>query len=195
MRHVNRLGVLAASIGVVILAAIAVVGTSWGWHTVQATSYTFSPCPGLTVTSSVTTGIWNCPMEPATTRGSNVTLVVGEFVTISGTWATGYGTFGCVPTTGQSSCAVPQLASLQDYLYTNIGRGMWFVVKWKNSSAVQLANGQRVTISGSLKEIAYPSNPGSTYPIYHLNNETNTIAGSNLVEPQPVYEITDAVLG
>jgi hypothetical protein len=113
-------------------------------------------------------------------------------VAITGTWATGYGTFGCVPQIGESSCVVPQLASLQDYLYANIGGGMWFVVQWKEGLAIQLVDGQRVTISGSLQEIVYPSNPGSVFLIYHLNNQT---AGSNLVQPQPTYSITNATLG
>jgi hypothetical protein len=186
----RRLMVLAASAAVLIVAVLAVASIGRSWPSAQGTPYVFSPCPGLTVTSSVTTGIWNCPNIPAP-RGVNGTFTVGQEVTINGTWATGYGTFGCVPQSGQSSCVVPQLASLQDYLYANIGGGMWFVVQWKGGSTVQLVDGQNVTISGSLQEITYPSSPGSTFPIYHLNNQTN---GSNLLHPQPIYEITNAVL-
>lgn len=191
MTHMQRSSVLAISTGVLIVAILAAVGIGWRWAPTEGTPYVFSPCPGMTVTSSVTTGIWNCPNQSAPTS-ANETFTAGQFVNITGTWATGYGTLGCVPQIGQSSCAVPQIASLQDYLSANIGGGMWFVVQWKAGSAVQLVDGQRVTISGSLQEITYPSNPGSTFTIYHLNNQT---LGSNLVQPQPTYEITDAVLG
>ena len=163
----------------------------WNWSPNQETSHIFSPCPGMTVTSAVTTGIWNCPNQPVNI-GTNTTFTPGQLVNITGTWVTGYRTFGCVPQIGQSSCAVPQIASLQDYLFIHIGAGMFFVVQWKEGSAAQLADGQRVTIIGSLQEISYPSNPGSMFPIYHLNNQTT---GSNLVQPQPMYVITNAVLG
>jgi len=186
----HRVKVLSASVIVLIAAVLAVISIGRSSLPAQGTPYVFSPCPGLTVTSSVTTGIWNCPNIPAP-RGVNITFTAGQEVTINGTWATGYGTFGCVPQSGQSSCAVPQLASLQNYLYANIGGGMWFVVQWKEGSTVQLVDGQNVTIRGNIQEIHYPSSPGSTFPIYHLNNQTN---GSNLLRPQPIYEITNAVV-
>jgi hypothetical protein len=175
---------------IVLIVVIVVGGLAWNWYSTQGTPYVFSPCPGLTVTSRVTTGIWNCPNQPVPS-GSSRTFTAGQFVTITGTWATGYGTVGCVPQSGQSSCAVPQIASLQDYLHANIGGGMWFVVQWKQGAAVQLMDGQRVTVSGTLKAITYPSSPGATFPIYHLNNQTG---GSDLLQPQPSFEITDAVL-
>jgi hypothetical protein len=111
-------------------------------------------------------------------------------VTITGAWATGYGTLGCVPQNGQS-CAVPQIASLQDYLYSNIGGGMWFVVQRETPVIVQLTTGQTVTVSGTLRAITYPSNPGATFSIFHLNNQ---IGKSNLLQPQPNFEIVNAVL-
>jgi len=186
----SRRKTLAIGIGVLIVTVLAFVSVGWAWHATPAQSYTFSPCPGLTVTSTATTGIWNCPNEPATISTS--TFSAGQFVTVTGTWATGYGTLGCVPETGQQECAVPQIASLQNYLHTTVDGGMWFVVQWKEGSSVQLTGGQTVTVSGLLQDIAYPNNPGATYPIYHLNNQT---AGSNLLQPQPTYEITNATLG
>ncbi len=162
----------------------------WSRYSPGTPSYVFSPCPGLTVTSRVTTGIWNCPNQPVP-GGSSVTFTESQFVTISGTWRTGYGTLGCVPQTGESTCAVPAIASLQDYLRADVEGGMWFVVQWKQGATVQLTDGQSVTLSGILRVISYPSSPGSTFPIYHLNNQTGA---SNLLQPQPRFEITDAVL-
>lgn len=125
------------------------------------------------------------------TQGTpSATLTAGQFVTITGTLRTGYGTIGCVPQSGQSTCAVPQIASLQDYLRSNMS-GMWFVIQWKQSAGVQLIDGQTVTVSGILEGIAYSSSPGATFPIYHLNNQTST---SGLLQPQPSFEITNAVL-
>ena len=174
---------LTVGILIVAIAFLAVVAASRTWYSTTA-QYTFSPCPGLTITSPATTGIWNCPNRPVTT------FVDGQAVTITGTWATGYGTLGCVPQNGQP-CAVPQIASLQDYVYANIDGGMWFVVQWKTPLTIQLTDGQTITISGTLKVITYPSSPGATYPIFHLNNQTGK---SNLLQPQPSFEIVSAVL-
>ncbi|MGA3109227.1 MAG: hypothetical protein ABSD99_07180 [Candidatus Bathyarchaeia archaeon] len=174
------------SVMVVIVLLIAVLvggGLAWKWSA-QDTSYVFSPCPGLTVTSTATTGIWNCPNEPALSAGQNVTM--------TGTWATGYETLGCVPVNASSPCMVPQIAILTHYLRTNMGVDNWFVIQWKQSETVEPTDGQTVTVSGTLQVITYPSNPGATYPIYHLNNETD---GTNLLQPQPSFEITNAVLG
>jgi len=182
--------ILAFTFGVLIVIVLAFVSVGWGFYTTPAQSYTFSPCPALTITSTATSGIWNCPNEPATI--SSPIFSAGQNVTITGSWATGYGTLGCVPETGQQACAVPQIASLQNYLHTNLGGGIWFVVQWNQDSATQLADGQTVTISGLLQEIMYPTNPGATYPIYHLNNQT---VGSSLLQPQPTWEITNATLG
>jgi hypothetical protein len=177
---------------ILTVTLVVAVGLAWSWYSSQGPPYVFSPCPGLTVTSRVTTGIWNCPNEPAP-GGSSQSFSAGQFVNVTGTWSTGYGTIGCVPQVGESSCAVPQIASLQDYLNVRAGgEGMWFVVQWKQGSAVQLIDGQTVTISGTLIAITYPSTPGSTYPIYHVNNQTG---GSDLLQPQPSLEISDAVLG
>jgi hypothetical protein len=68
---------------------------------------------------------------------------------------------------------------------------MWFVVQWRQGAAVQLLDGQRVTVSGTLQAITYPSNPSAAFPIYHLNNQTG---GSDLLRPQPSFELGDAVL-
>jgi hypothetical protein len=179
------------SIGVVAVAILVFAGIGWSWHPAPEVTYVFTPCPGLTITSTATTGIWNCPNEPATS-GLDTTFVSGQFVTITGTWTTGYSTLGCVPEIGQQGCIVPQIALLQDYLHADIGAGVWFVVQWKQGATVQLTDGQTVTVSGSLQEISYPSTPGVTFPIYHLNNQT---AGSNLLQPQPSYEITNASVG
>lgn len=168
---------------VLIMAVIVSVGLAWKWSA-QDTVYVFSPCPGLTVTSTATTGIWNCPNQPAFTAGQNVTL--------TGSWATGYETFGCVPENGGSPCVVPQIAMLTHYLHTNMEGDNWFVVQWKQNVTVQLNDGQTVTISGTLQAITYPSNPGATYPVYHLNDQTG---GSYLLQPQPSFEITNATLG
>ena len=169
---------------VIVMLIIVLVGSAMAWklYPTQGTSYVFSPCPGLTVTATATTGIWNCPMEPAFTAG--------QIVNITGTWATGYGTVGCVPQSGQSSCAVPQFASLQDYIHSNIG-GVWFVVQWKQGAEVPLTDGQVVTVSGILAGITYSSSPGTTFPVFHYGNQT---VGSNLLQPQPSFEITSAVL-
>jgi len=175
---------------IVLILVLVVAGVAWSWYSTQRTTYVFSPCPGLTVTSRVTTGIWNCPNQPAPS-GPTSTFTAGQFVTVTGTWATGYGTLGCIPQTGQSSCAVPQIASLQNYVHASAGGGMWFVVTWKQGTTAQLTDGQTVTVSGTLEAISYPSNPGATYPIYHVNNQTG---GSDLLQPQPSFEITDAVL-
>ena len=189
--HFTRDGLLVRVGIVLILVMVVVAGLAWSWYSFQSPAYVFSPCPGLTVTSRVTTGIWNCPNEPV--PGGTQSFAAGEFVALNGTWATGYGTLGCVPQTGQSACAVPQIASLQDYLNVRAGgEGLWFVVQWRQGSAVQLIDGQAVTISGTLMAITYPSTPGSTYPIYHLNNQTG---GPDLLQPQPSFTITGAVLG
>lgn len=78
-----------ASAVIVLVTVLAVVGLEWSWHASEGTSplisspvYVFSPCPGLTVTSSATTGIWNCPNQSVTdssssyTAGGNVKLSV-----------------------------------------------------------------------------------------------------------------------
>ena len=181
IRRVRRRASVAA---VILLVMVILVGglAAWKWSS-QPTLYVFSPCPGLTVTSSATTGIWNCPNEPAFIAGQNVTL--------TGTWATGYETLGCVPLSGQSQCAVPQLAMLVEYLHVSTGGDYWFVIQWKESPTAQVTDGQTVTISGTLQAINYLSNPGATYPIYHLNNQTN---GTILLQPQPTFEITNPVL-
>ena len=175
---------------IVLIVVIVIGGVAWYWYSIQGKPYVFSPCPGLTMTSRVTTGIWNCPNE-SVPRSSSTTFTAGQFVTVAGTWATGYGTLGCVPESGQSTCAVPLIASLQDYLHTNVGGDMWFVVQWKQGAALRLTDGQKVTVSGTLKTITYPSGPGATFPIYHFNNQTG---GSDLLQPQPSFEIADAVL-
>jgi hypothetical protein len=182
----GRHGPLTVGILILVIAVLAIPATDRNWHSPTGL-YTFSPCPGLTITSTATTGIWNCPNQPGS---SNTTFTAGQAVTITGTWATGYGTLGCVPQNGQS-CAVPQIASLQDYLYANIGGGTWFVVQWENPVTVHLTDGQTVTVSGTLKAIIYPSNPGATFPIFHLNNQTGK---SDLLQPQPSFEIASAVL-
>ena len=174
---------LSVGILIVAIALLAILAASRTWYPTTG-QYTFTPCPGLTLTSTATTGIWNCPNQPVTTFAD------GQEVTIKGTWATGYGTLGCVPQNGQP-CAVPQLASLQEYVYANIDGGMWFVVQWRTPLTVQLTDGQTVTVSGILKVIIYPSSPGATYPIFHLNNQTGK---SNLLQPQPSFEIVSAVL-
>lgn len=175
----------SASVMVFIVLTIAILvggGLAWKWSA-QGTPYVFSPCPGLTATSTATTGIWNCPNQPALTAGQNVTM--------TGMWATGYGTLGCVPLSGESSCMVPQIAFLTDYLHANLGGSSWFVVQWKQGVTVQPTDGETVTISGILQAITYPSKPGATYPIYHLNNQTD---GPSLLQPQPSFGITNAVL-
>ena len=175
------------TIGIILIIAVLVVAaTDRIWYSSNA-SYTFSPCPGLTVTSANTTGIWHCPNELNT---SSITYAAGQVATITGTWATGYGTLGCVPQNGQP-CAVPQIASLRNYLHANTGSGMWFVVQWKKGAEIQLIDGQTVTLTGTLGVITYPSNPGATFPIFHLNNQTGK---SDLLLPQPSFEIIDAVL-
>jgi hypothetical protein len=168
---------------IVILAVVVLaLGLAWKWSA-QPRLYVFSPCRGLTATSSATTGVWNCPMEPAFSAGQNVTL--------TGIWATGYETLGCVPLSGQGSCVVPQIAMLVEYVHVSLGGGYWFVVQWKASPTVQISGGQNVTVTGTLRAINYPSDPGATYPIYHLSNQTN---GTALLQPQPAFEIINAVL-
>jgi len=174
-------------VGILILVAVLAIAAAGGNWYPTTDHYTFSPCPGLTITSTATTGIWNCPSQPA---ASYTAFTAGQVVNITGTWAIGYGTLGCVPQSGQS-CAVPQIASQQSYLYTNIAGGKWFVVQWKNGVEVQVMVGQTVTVSGTLEMIAYPSNPGATFPIFHLNNQTGK---SDLLQPQPSFEIVGAVL-
>jgi hypothetical protein len=190
MARPERHGSALISVVIVLILVLVVAGVAWSWYSNQRTTYVFSPCPGLTVTSRVTTGIWNCPNQPVPS-GSVSSFTEGQFVTVTGTWATGYGTLGCIAQTGQSSCAVPQIASLQNYVHASVGGGMWFVVKLKQGTTVRLMDGQTVTISGTLEAISYPSSPGATYPIYHLDNQTGK---SDLLQPQPSFEITDAVL-
>ena len=179
-------GPLTIGITILVIAVLAVAAADRVWYPTNA-SYTFSPCPGLTVTSTATTGIWNCPNQ---LTSFSITFAAGQAVTITGTWATGYGTLGCVPQNGQP-CAVPQIASLQDYLHVNIEGGMWFVIQWKEPARAQLMNGQTITVNGTLESITYPLNPGATFPIFHLNNQTGK---SDLLQPQPSFEIMDAVL-
>jgi len=181
---ISRLHISASIMAVIVLTIAILVGGGLAWRWVpQDTPYVFNPCPGLTVTSTVTTGIWNCPNQPALTTGQNVT--------ITGTWATGYGTLGCVPLSGKSSCAVPQIAYRTAYLHENIAESNWLVVQWKAGVTVQIPDSQTVTISGTLQAINYSCNPGGTYPIYHLNKQTD---GSDLLQPQPTFEITNAIL-
>jgi hypothetical protein len=184
----SRVIPLTIAIIMLTIAALAVASTVWDWYSTSG-PYVFSPCPGLTVTSAATTGIWHCPNQPV--PGGSITFSEGQVATITGTWATGYGTLGCVPQVGESSCVVPQIASLQNYLYANIGDGTWFVVQWKQGTEAKVIDGERVTINGILKAITYSSNPGTTYPIFHLNNQTGK---SDLLQPQPSFEITNAVL-
>ena len=188
MFHGRRAKILITSLGVLVVAALAVAGTGLNWNSAEQTSYVFTPCPGLIVTSTATTAVWNCPNESATI-GASTQFTTGEFVTITGTWATGYGTLGCVPQTGETSCVVPMIASIDDYLYTDINGGMWFVIQPKQGLTVQLKVGEIATVSGILQPITYPTSPGSTYPIYHLNNQTGE---SGLIHPQPMYEVTNA---
>jgi hypothetical protein len=178
---------LTIAIIMLTIAALAVAATAWDWYSTSG-PYGFTPCPGLT--SAATTGIWHCPNQPVPS-GASITFTEGQVVTITGTWATGYGTLGCVPQSGQPSCVVPQIASVQDYLYANNGGGMWFAVQWKQGAEAHLMDGQTVTVNGILEVITYSSNPGTTYPIFHLNNQTGK---SDLLQPQPSFEITNAVL-
>jgi hypothetical protein len=171
---------------VIVVLAVAIVTRNL--YSTRGAPYVFSPCPGLTVTSLATTGIWNCSNLPVTT-GPTLPFTAGEFVTIKGIWVTGYVALGCVSQSGESSCAVPQIASLRDYVHADIGGGVWFVVQWKQGTEVDLQEGLPVTISGTLQGITYSSNPGSTYPIYHENNQT-----ASLLQPQPSFEIMNAVL-
>ena len=185
----SHVKVLVVTIAVLLAAILVVTGIGSAFHSNPEQLFTFTPCPGLTVTSTATTGIWNCPNEPVTST-SNMTFTQGQSVTITGAWASGYSTLGCVPQTGEPSCAVPQLAVSQGYLHS--ASGSWFVVQWKNSSAVQPTDGSMVTVNGLIQSITYHSNPGATYPIYHLNNQSE---GSNLLQPQPNYAIVNATLG
>ena len=182
MFRTGRRGPLIVGTLILIVAVLAIPFAYMTWYPATPNQYTFSPCPGLTITSTATTGIWNCPNQPAFTEG--------QTVTITGSYATGYGTLGCVPQNGEL-CAVPQLASLQNYVHSNIGGGMWFVLQWKNPVPVQLKEGQIATISGTLEVITYSTTPGATYPIYRLNNQTGK---SDLLQPQPSFEIVNAVL-
>jgi hypothetical protein len=181
----GKRGPLIIVILISAIAVLAMMATDRNWYATSG-NYTFSPCPGLTVTSTATTVIWHCPNQP----GTYTAFTAGQAVTITGTWATGYGTLGCVPEYGQP-CAVPQIASLQDYLHANIAGGTWFVIQWQKPATVHLTDGQIATVSGTLKAITYPSNQGATYPIFHLNNQTGT---SDLLQPQPSFEIVNAVL-
>ena len=187
--HRGHLLAIAVALGVFLTAVLVVAGTGSAFYSSPKQLFTFTPCPGLTVTNTATTGIWNCSNEPATI-GSNTTFVQGQSVTITGTWASGYRTLGCIPQSGESSCAVPQLAMPQGYLHTD--SGLWFVVQWKNSSTASPPVGRIVTVDGLIQTITYPSNPGDTYPIYHLNNSTGE---SNLLQPQPTYEIVNTIFG
>jgi len=165
------------------LVAVVLIGAAFAWRwPSQNTTYVFSPCPGLTVTSTATTGIWNCPNIAAFTAGENVTL--------TGTWELGYATLGCVPISNESSCMVPQIAILTHYLHVDTVDS-WFVVQLKQNTTVQPNDGQVVTVSGVLQAITYPSSPGATYPIYHLNNQADS---AEVLQPQPSFEITNPIL-
>jgi len=188
MFYDRRARILLASIGVLIVAALAIAGTGLSWNSTQQTSYVFTPCPRLIVTSTATTGVWNCPNLPVTI-GATTQFTAGEFVTVTGTWATGYGTLGCVPPIGETSCAVPMIASIEDYLYVSVNGGMWFVVQLKQGTTTQLSDGQIASITGTLQQIVYSTSPGSTYPIYHLNNQTGA---SDIIHP--IYQITNATV-
>jgi hypothetical protein len=124
-------------------------------------------------------------------QGTPYAFTAGQFVTISGTWATGFVNVGCVPPSGQSYCVAPAHSGQSFYLHVGTRGGMWFAVQWKQGAEAHLIDGQTVTISGTLKGIAYASIPGATFPIYYLNNLSG---GFGLLRPQPSFQITDAVL-
>jgi hypothetical protein len=85
---------------------------------------------------------------------------------------------------------VPQIAILTHYLHVSMVDS-WFVVQLKQNTTVLPNDGQVVTVSGVLQAVTYPSNPGATYLIYHLNDQTE---GSEMLQPQPSFEITNAIL-
>ena len=67
------LGAWTSVMVIIVLIVAVLVGEAWRGKG-QDTSYVFSPCPGLAVISTATTGVWNCPNQLALVGGQNVTL-------------------------------------------------------------------------------------------------------------------------
>jgi hypothetical protein len=105
----------------------------------------------------------------------------------TGTYYTGYATFGCIPISAGEDCFVPQIAVMTGYLSINNAS---YVIDWANRTFQpnnQLTDGNTITVSGSLIPIFYNKTAGSTFMIYRSK------AGA-ILNPQPEFEIQNATL-
>ena len=105
----------------------------------------------------------------------------------TGEYYAGYATLGCTPINSNSTCVVPQIATVSSFLVIN---NTSYVIDWANQSFQrnnQLFDGSTITVSGRLAPIFYNKTAGSTFPIYHSNAE-------GLWNPQPELQIQNATL-
>ncbi len=105
----------------------------------------------------------------------------------TGTYYTGYATFGCIPVNASESCFVPQIAMMTSYLNINNAS---YVINWANRTFEgnnQLTDGSIITISGDLTPIFYNKTVGATFMVYRSNAGT-------ILNPQPEFEIQNATL-
>ncbi|MFI5449359.1 MAG: hypothetical protein ACHQ03_06305 [Candidatus Bathyarchaeia archaeon] len=105
----------------------------------------------------------------------------------TGTYYTGYATFGCNPISASESCFVPQIAVMTSYLSINNSS---YVIDWANRTFQgnnQLTDGSIISVSGGLTPIFYNKTVGATFMVYRSNAGT-------MVNPQPEFEIQNATL-
>ena len=105
----------------------------------------------------------------------------------TGNYYAGYATLGCIPTSSNNPCAVPQIAMASSFL---VIKNEPYVIRWANQtfqSNNQLTDGTTISVSGNLASVVYNKTPGSTYPIYASNS-------MGLWNPQPQLQIQNATL-
>lgn len=105
----------------------------------------------------------------------------------TGDYYAGYATLGCTPINPNSTCVVPQIAMVSSFLVINNSS---FVIDWANQSFQrnnQLSDGSTISVSGNLVPIFYLKTAGSTFQIYHSNEE-------GLWNPQPELQIQNATI-
>ena len=110
---------------------------------------------------------------------------------LTGAFYSGHASYGCNPPIGQNECFAPALA--EEIGYLRLGNGTVLVISsWLNAPYVNwqpsMADGQPVTVSGTLVPIFYNSTPGSSYPVYSMNCRGH-------LNPQPQYQIEQASFG
>ncbi len=130
--------------------------------------------------------------SPTSTSSENTCIGVGAWPCgysgpFTGTYYTGYATFGCIPISASEGCFVPQIAIMTSYLSINNAS---YVIDWANRTFQvnnQLTDGNTISVSGSLIPIFYNKTLGATFMIYRSN-------GGTMLNPQPEFEIQNATL-